>query len=195
MILIQTFDNRNFTTTKNDLNFSNPPVPPLNPIEAAVVFFNIDDLATLEFKMKRELQILANNLGVDMFDRFRVNNTPNKVEPFNSGHELGKRVQSLDVFKQAHDNVRLEFEAALKKQAAAGRLDVNALEANTDSSGRFGRPQKTNPEGIKTSLDLATRFGNGNSRPSSAEFSGWPGGPQSVRRGAIPAYRPHWSTR
>jgi len=156
MILIKTFDKRDPDSTKNDLNNTNPPQPKLTFLETLAVGLSIGDpVSLLEFKMSLELRTLAGIVGLDMFQRFKLNTFPKKVEEFNSGHGLGKLVEGLDVFKKAHDSIRSEFEDALKKQAATGTLDVNALEAKTNTAGKFGRPQLTNPDGIKTSLDLA----------------------------------------
>jgi hypothetical protein len=155
MTLIETFDVRTFTKEKNDLNATNPPIPALSFLESvAVTAFLGRDRETLQAFMSAELQFFAGSIGMECFRRF-VNN-PKACDPsvFATTSDLSNKVEALDVFKKASAAVTAELDAALKKQAATGVLDVNLLEANTETKGKFGRPQRTNPNGIKTSVDL-----------------------------------------
>lgn len=156
MILIQTFDNRVPSGEKNDLDASDPPIPPLNFFELIPVSL-LDGRTTsdLERLMSLELNVIAGLVGVDMFKRFVNNPRAGAPIEFRSGSFLASVVDGSGIFQLAHTSVRLEFEAALKKQFAAGNVDVSKLEAKTNTRGRFGRPQLTNPDGVKTSLDLA----------------------------------------
>jgi len=108
--------------------------------------------------MKSELFALAQGLGVTMFELFKKNTFADAAMLFPPQPKLAAEIEALEVFKKAHDAVRLEFEAAVKKQFASGKVDVTLLEAKTEGKGLFGRRQLMNPDGVKTSLDLAIPF-------------------------------------
>ncbi|WP_425618264.1 peptidoglycan-binding protein [Anatilimnocola sp. NA78] len=155
MTLIETFDNRVPGPDKNDLDASNPSNPRLKPAEALVVVaLNSSPTFLLQAMMGAELRLLAGTIGEEMFLRFVTNQRAGAPSVFDSTSDLSAQVAGTDNFKQASKAIADELEVALKKQAATGVLDPNALEANTEDKGRFGRRQRVNPNGIKTSIDI-----------------------------------------
>ena len=155
MVLIKTFDNRN----KSDLNSEDPPAPPLTFSEKlAILPFKFTPTIVLEGLMRSELFTFAQGLGVKMFELFKQNTNKDAAMLFPPQPLLAAKVEATAVFQKAHNAVRKEFEDAIKKQFASGKVDVNLLEAKTEGKGLFGRRQMMNPDGIKTSLDLAIPF-------------------------------------
>ena len=157
MILIATFD----SPGKSDLNASDPPVPLLTTLEkAAVTAIRIKDPFEFmrENEMSGELALVAGSLGLQMFALFVKNLSAGAAIKFPPQPNLAPKVEGTPAFKNHHDAVRLEFESALKKQFAAGKVDVRALEATTPGTS-FGRKTLTNPAGIKTPPDMAVSTG------------------------------------
>lgn len=135
---------------KSDLDAADPPRIPLTKEEASAVS-DVDFLPTgvLQRMMQGELFGMAQALGNDMFENFKANNSPGGTFTFSDGSVLGDKVAGTDGFAEKHKASTAEFDAIMKKQFAAGKVDVNTLEATT--AGTFqGRPSLTNPAGLKT---------------------------------------------
>ncbi len=146
VLLIQAFDN----LLKSDLDAADPPRIPLTPEEAKAVA-DVDFLPTvvLQNMMRAELFGMAQAIGNDMFEDFKANNSPGAPFTFGDGTPLSDKVAGTDDFAARQKAATSDFDAAMKKQFAAGRVDVNTLEATT--AGTFaGRKTLTNAAGLKT---------------------------------------------
>lgn len=158
LTLIATFDNPG----KSDLNASDPPVPPLTTVqEIAVTAIQVKDPFEfmLENDMSGELFLVAGSLGTRMFNLFVKNPTAGSAILFPPEPVLAPLVEGTPAFTNFHNAVRLEFDTVLKKQFAAGKVDVNALEATTAGTAPGSRKTLTNPAGIKTPPDMAVSTG------------------------------------
>lgn len=158
LTLIATFDNPG----KGDLNASDPPVPPLTTIEfAAVTAIRVKDPFEFmrENDMAGELFLMAGSLGSQMFNLFKKNRVAGAAIKFPPEPNLAPAVEATPAFLNFHNTIRVEFENLLKKQFAAGRVDVNLLEAKTAGTTSGGRKTLTNAAGIRTAPDIGTSTG------------------------------------
>jgi hypothetical protein len=147
LILIAIFDN----PLKSDLDAADPPATPLTLREQlAIAGMDLLPTLVLEASMSGELALMAQSLGLEMFNHFVSNTTAGGPILFGTSTALSIKVAGTKGFEGLHDKIKVEFDGLLKAQFAAGKVDVRALEATTAGTASGGRRKLTNPAGIKT---------------------------------------------
>ena len=156
LVLIKTFDEHFPTREKNDLNATDPPMPPLTASEDRMVK-TLAGRTSLELEalMAGELFFLAGLLGVEMFNLFKNNPAAGRRIEFRAGSKLTKAVEATVSFESVHQKVHEEFNDLIKQQFFVRFVDPSRLEATKIGKGKFGRTLLFNPNGIKTSVDIA----------------------------------------